>query len=103
MKKDVAFNPGGVLTDASFVTAAGHRLYMTTPRGLYVIDVTDPMHPRIEGELTNGFLRNPHCIAIQFRYAFVTDNDGRTMDDKGAPVRVVANPGAILEFKYAGE
>ena len=46
-----------------------------------MIDVTDPMHPRIAGELTNGFLRNPRCVAIQFRYAFVTDDDGLKVVD----------------------
>ena len=30
----VRFNPDGALTGATFVAAAGHRLYMTTPRGL---------------------------------------------------------------------
>jgi hypothetical protein len=38
----------------------------------------------------------------QRTFYIITDNDGRTMDDKGAPVRVVANPGAILEFRYSG-
>ena len=38
----------------------------------------------------------------QRTFYIVTDNDGRTLDDKGTPVRVVANPGAILEFKYVG-
>jgi len=38
----------------------------------------------------------------QRTFYVITDNDGRTMDDKGTPVRVVANPGAILEFKYVG-
>ena len=42
LKRDVTYNPDGALTGASFVTAAGHRLYMTTPRGLFVIDCTDP-------------------------------------------------------------
>ena len=42
LNKDVVFNPDGVLTGATFVAAAGHRLYMTTPRGLFVIDVHDP-------------------------------------------------------------
>src|SRR6266550_3682571 len=51
----VRFNPNGALTGATFVAAAGHRLYLTTPRGLYVIDVSDPTHPRIAGSLTNGF------------------------------------------------
>ena len=38
----------------------------------------------------------------QRTFYIVTDNDGRTLDDKGVPVRTVANPGAILEFKYVG-
>ena len=37
----------------------------------------DPMHPRIVGgQFAGDFLRNPRCVAIQFRYAFVTDDDG---------------------------
>ena len=39
----------------------------------------------------------------QRTFYIVTDNDGRTIDEKGTPVRTVANPGAILEFKYVGE
>src|SRR5436190_5969130 len=57
VKKAGSFNPGGVLTGASFVASAGHRLYMTTPRGLYVVDVgKDGTNPQIVGELTNGFV-----------------------------------------------
>ena len=54
---------------------------MTTPRGLFVIDVSDPTHPRLAGQLTGDFLRNPRCVAIQFRYAFVTDDDGLKVVD----------------------
>jgi hypothetical protein len=65
---------------------------MTTPRGLFVIDVHDPTHPRIVGQVTDGSLRNPRCVAVQFRYAFVTDDDGLkvldiTNPDKPFPVR----------------
>jgi hypothetical protein len=75
-KRDVTFNPGGVLTGATFVTAAGHRLYVTAPGGLFVVDCTDPLHPRLAGQYSGNFLRNPRCVAIQFRFAFVTDSDG---------------------------
>jgi hypothetical protein len=101
LKKDVAFNPGAVLSGASFLTAAGHRLYMTTPRGLYVIDVTDPMNPRIEGAVTTGFLRNPRCVAIQFRYAFVTDDDGLKVLDITDPARPQPVPQAVVRLKQA--
>jgi PQQ-dependent dehydrogenase (s-GDH family) len=36
----------------------------------------------------------------QRTFYIVTDNDGRTTDDTGTPVRTVANPGAVLEFRY---
>ena len=101
LKKDVAYNPGGVLTGATFVAAAGHRLYMTTPRGLYVIDMSDPMHPRIEGEATNGFLRNPRCVSIQFRYAFVTDDDGLKVLDITNPSRPLPVNGAVVRLNNA--
>jgi hypothetical protein len=98
----VRFNPGGVLSGAAFVAAAGHRLYMTTPRGLYVVDVSDPMHPLVAGQLTNGFLRNPRCIAIQFRYGFITDDDGLKIVDLTEPTRPVPIPHAMVRLRNAG-
>ena len=50
---------------------------------------------RIRGSkasLTNGFLRNPRCVAIQFRYAFVTDDDGLKVLDITEPTRPVPLP-----------
>ena len=99
----IRFNPGGVLTGATFVAATGHRLYMTTPRGLYVIDVgEDGNTPRIVGELTNGFLRNPRCVAIQFRYGFITDDDGLKVVDLTEPTRPVPIPRATVRLNHAG-
>jgi hypothetical protein len=89
LKRDVTFNPDGLLTGATFVTATGHRLYLTTPRGLFVIDCTDPMSPRLVGRFTGNFLRNPHCVAIQFRYAFVADEDGLKVLNVTDPERPV--------------
>jgi len=96
----VRFNPNGVLTGATFVAAAGHRLYLTTPRGLFVVDVSDPTHPRIAGELTSGFLKNPHCVAIQFRYGFITDDEGLKIVDLTEPTRPI--PRAMLRLNHAG-
>ena len=98
----MTFNPDGVLTGASFVTAAGHRLYMTTPRGLFVIDCTDPMNPRLAGQFTGNFLRNPHCVAIQFRYAFVTDDDGLKVFNITDPDRPVPVSGGVVRLQNPG-
>ena len=61
-KRDVTFNPNGLLTGASYVTAAGHRLYVTAPAGLFVVDCSDPLHPRLVGQYSGDFLRDPHCV-----------------------------------------
>jgi hypothetical protein len=101
LHKDVVFNPGGVLTGARFVTAAGHRLYICTPRGLYVVDVENPLKPRIVGQVTNGFLSNPRAVAIQFRYAFVTDDDGMKVLDITDPEHPVPVKDATVRLRYA--
>ena len=98
----VRFNPNGALTGATFVAATGHRLYLTTPRGLFVVDVSDPIHPRIAGELTNGFLKNPRCVAIQFRYGFITDDDGLKVVDLTEPTRPVPISRATVRLNHAG-
>src|SRR5437879_5265094 len=98
----VRFTPDGVLSGATFVAAARHRLYMTTPRGLDVVDVSDPMHPRIAGSLTGNFLRNPRCIAIQFRYGFITDDDGLKIVDLTEPTRPIPLPRATVRLNHAG-
>jgi len=102
LKRDVTYNPEGALTGASFVTAAGHRLYLTTPRGLFVIDCTDPMRPQLAGQYTGNFLRNPRCVSIQFRYAFVTDDDGLKVLDITDPYRPTPVSGATVQLGHAG-
>ena len=102
VKEAERFNPDGILTGASFVATAGHRLYLTTPRGLFVIDVSAPTHPRITGQLTGDFLRNPKCVAIQFRYAFVTDDDGLKVLDITNPERPIPVRSGFVRLKSAG-
>jgi hypothetical protein len=100
-KRDVTFNPGGVLTGATFVTAAGHRLYVTAPGGLFVIDCADPLHPRLAGQYSGIFLRNPRCVAIQFQYAFVTDDDGVKVIDLANPEHPIPVRSGVIPLRSA--
>jgi hypothetical protein len=100
-KAGTAFNPGGKLTGATFGVCAGHRVYITTQRGLAVVDVADPARPRLVGELADGFLRNPRAVSIQFQYAFVTDEDGLKVVDISDPVRPRAVRGAVVPLRNA--
>ncbi len=95
------FNPEGKLTGATYGVCAGHRLYITTARGLAVVDVDKPDQPRLVGELADGFLKNPRAIALQFRYAFVTDDEGLKVLDLSDPVRPKPLRQAVVPLKEA--
>ncbi len=93
------FNPGGKLTGATYGVCAGHRVYITTERGLAVVDVDKPNQPRLVGELADGFLKKPKSVAIQFRYAFVTDEEGLKVVDISDPIRPRTIPGAVVRLR----
>ena len=80
-----AFNPGGSLTDANNITIAGRYAYVTTSHGLVVVDIDDPLNPRIVKEIGAPDLNAPRAVAIQFRYAFVVDADGLKVLDASLP------------------
>jgi hypothetical protein len=101
LKKDGTFNPDGKLTDAEYAVCAGSRVYVCTPRGLAVVDVREPLRPRLVGEYTGDFLRHPRAIAIQFRYAFVTDEDGLKVLDITEPARPRPVTGAVVRLNHA--
>lgn len=67
------FNPDGLLDGASHVSLAGHYAYVTTPRSLVVVDLDQPLQPRITQLLAMPDARSSQ---LQFRYLFVTTADG---------------------------
>mgnify|MGYP003693639573 CR=1 FL=1 len=76
LERALAFNPDGLLTGAVNITLAGHYAYVLAPRGLFVVDLDNPLQPRIVATVGEPHLRQPRAVAIQFRYAFVTDAEG---------------------------
>ena len=99
--KKAVFNPDGRLSGAEYCVCAGHRVYVCTPRGLAVVDVEKPEQPRLVGELTGGFLKNPRAIAVQFLYAFVTDDDGLKVISLADPEHPRAITGASVPLRHA--
>ena len=87
----LTWNPEGKLNGARRITIAGTYAYILCDRGLEVVDLADPLHPKITAEIGAPILNEPHGISIQFRYAFVVDKDGlKVLDvthlDKPKPV-----------------
>jgi hypothetical protein len=76
LNRALAFNPGGVLNGARRIAIAGTYAYVLCDRGLEVVDLDNPLQPRVTAEIGEPFLREARGIAVQFRYAFVVDRDG---------------------------
>ncbi len=81
LKRALAFNPNGVLTGAHRIAIAGTYAYILTDKTLVVVDLDNPLAPRITATIGAPDLDNPRGIAVQFRYAFVVDSYGlKTLD-----------------------
>jgi hypothetical protein len=78
LKRTVTWNPDGVLKGARHITLAGHIAYVTTDRGMAVIDLDDPKRPRLAAEVP---LQDARASTIQFRFLWVTDRDGVKLFD----------------------
>jgi hypothetical protein len=83
-----AFNEGGALTGANNITIAGNHAYVTTDNGLVVVNLDEPLKPRIVGKIGAPDLVHPRAVAIQFRYGFVADSEGLKVIDVTDPTRV---------------
>ena len=88
LKRAVTWNEGNVLAGARHITLAGHIAYITTTAGLAVVDLDDPLHPKLTANIP---MKDARASAIQFRYLWVTDADGLKLFD----VTNLRNPVAV--------
>ena len=95
------FNPGGALAGAVNGAIAGHYLYVCADRGLLLIDLDDPLRPRLVAEIGPPAVVRPRAVAIQFRYAFVADAEGLKVVDVTVPERAAAVAGASVPLADA--
>ena len=73
IRRALTWNPDGVLNGARHITVGGYYAYIATPRGLVVLDLNDPLKPRVAAQVA---LPDMRASALQFRYLFVTDARG---------------------------
>jgi hypothetical protein len=98
LKRAVAFNPGGALNGARRIAIAGTYAYILCDHGLAVVDIENPLAPRLTSEIA---LPDPRGIAIQFRYAFVVDRDGLKTLDVTSLAQPILIPGAAVPLQDA--
>jgi hypothetical protein len=78
LKRALTWNEGGVLKGARHVTLAGHIAYILADAGLVVVDLDDPLRPKLTATVA---LRDARASAVQFRYLWVTTADGLQLLD----------------------
>jgi hypothetical protein len=97
-RRAMTWNEGGVLTGATHITIAGTVFYIATDRGVVVLDMNDPLRPRL---MTTIAISGARATALQFRYLFVTAADGLHVVDVTHPERPEIVPGAYLPLRDA--
>jgi len=76
LKRGLTFNPGGALTGARRIIIVGTYAYVVTDKSLVVVDLDNPLAPKITATIGGPELNDPRAVAVQFRYAFVVDREG---------------------------
>jgi hypothetical protein len=95
LKREVTFNPDGLLNGARHVTIVGHYAYVCCDAGLVVVNIDDPKQPHVTNIVGSPMINGARSVQAQFRYAFVCDVEGiKVLDitDLARPTMVSALP-----------
>ena len=101
LKRGLTFNPDGVLTGARRITIAGTFAYILTNKALVVVDLDNPLTPKVTATIAAPVLNDPRAVAVQFRYAFVVDRDGMKVLDVTNLAQPKIVPNALVPFEEA--
>ncbi|MCB9832757.1 MAG: hypothetical protein H6807_09805 [Planctomycetes bacterium] len=99
IEKVASFNPGGVLNGAEHLEIAGTTVYLCCDSGLVAVSVEDPRAPRLIKVLPWPKGLKPRFVDVQFRYAFVCDQEGVKVVDITLPEQM--HPVAKVEIADA--
>ena len=78
LKRALTWNVDGVLDGARDIEVGGRYAYIVANAGLVVLDMDTPLAPSLVATVP---LNNGHDVIQQFRFLFVTDDDGlKTID-----------------------
>ncbi len=103
LSRALTFNPDNALKGVNNLTIAGNYAYLTTDSELVIINLNEPLKPQIVQKIK---FNQPKAVAVQYRYAFVTDADGlKTLDitdlQTNGAVKLVES--ALVPLKHAND
>ncbi|MFM2295775.1 MAG: hypothetical protein RLZZ350_2188, partial [Verrucomicrobiota bacterium] len=101
--KTIRYNPDGKLKGAMHSFMAGTNLFVVAEKGLFVLGLsnTELAEPKLLAELSGGEFKNPRAVGVQFRYAFVTDDEGFKVVDITDPTHPRLIPEATIPLRHA--
>lgn len=73
LERDLTWNENNILSGARHVTLAGTNAYIAADRGIVVVDLDDPLEPRVRTVIP---LTGITATEIQFRYLFAAGEQG---------------------------
>ena len=76
VKRDVTFNPNNILCGARAISIIGTYAYISCNAGVVVVALADPAKPEVKAVIGHKYLKHPTCVAAQFRYAYISDEEG---------------------------
>ena len=84
LSRAITWNENNILSGARHVMLAGHFAYVSADAGLVIVDLDDPLKPKLAAVVP---LRGARSTALQFRYVFALDDEGVTTIDVTDPTR----------------
>ena len=98
LERALTWDGGGALAGARHLALGGHYAYVVVDRGIAVVDLDDPLAPRLVATVP---LAGAHSAALQFRYLFVTDRDGLKVIDVTDPTAPALVPDNVIALADA--
>ena len=82
LSRAITWNPDGILDGARYAHFSGHYLYVSAASGIVVVDLDDPLEPKVLAKIP---LVDPRASMQQFRYLFALDAEGLKVVDVTNP------------------
>src|SRR5260221_801859 len=98
LRRALQWNPDGVLKGATHVTLGGHYAYVAADAGIVVVDLDDPLQPRLAARVA---IAGARASALQFRYLFVASAAGLEVIDVTLPEKAHLVEGARVALADA--
>ena len=76
LKREVTFNPNGILCGAKAITIVGTYAYICCDKGIVVVSLADPKCPQVVNVIGEEIVHKPVAFQAQFRYGFACDEEG---------------------------